>query len=222
MTIANAASGAARASSDNRTEPPSSPVAMTGLPKPPVKTVDFALSIAVTPCVKLAVPPPAMTAAIHFAIGGRSVMTAFGDPDGLEVVDAPVPAGGPMYKHALSLLHSRHTMKELVCRHIGHAVAKLIAAHAITHKVDFPNDIIAHHERRPVAAASMRRWSANWAPLRSTTNTRISRVFCRAGSTLSSTASARTAIAALLQRLSAAGCSAPTATRRACRRSAAF
>ena len=76
MTTANAASGAAKASSDNRTEPPSSPVAMTGLPKPPVKTVDFALSIAVTPCVKLAVPPPAMTAAIHFAIGGRSVMTA--------------------------------------------------------------------------------------------------------------------------------------------------
>src|SRR5262249_46928265 len=76
MTTASAASGAVRASSDNRTEPPSSPVAITGFPKPPVKIDDFALSTVVMPCVRLAVPPPAMTAAIHFTIGGTSVMTA--------------------------------------------------------------------------------------------------------------------------------------------------
>ena len=45
---------------------------------------------------------------------------------------------------------------------------------------------------------------------------------CRTGSTSSSTASARTAIAARSRRSSAAGCSAPTATRRACRRSVAW
>ena len=34
-------------------------------------------------------------------------------------------------------------------RHIGHAVAELKAAHAIAELIDFPDDIIAHHERRP-------------------------------------------------------------------------
>src|SRR6266853_6200145 len=34
-------------------------------------------------------------------------------------------------------------------RHIGHAVANLKAAHAIAELIDFPNDVIADHERRP-------------------------------------------------------------------------
>src|SRR5262245_29216741 len=51
-------------------------VEITGLPTPPVKTVDFALSMAVTPCVRPATPPPATMAAVHLTIGGRSVMTA--------------------------------------------------------------------------------------------------------------------------------------------------
>ena len=59
------------------------------------------------------------------------------------------------------------------------------------------------------------------APRRSTTNAKTSRASCRAGSTSSSTASARTAIAARSRRSSAAACSAPTATRLACRRSVA-
>jgi hypothetical protein len=36
-------------------------------------------------------------------------------------------------------------------RHIGHVVAKLKAAYAITELIDFPEDIIAEHERRPAA-----------------------------------------------------------------------
>ena len=35
-------------------------------------------------------------------------------------------------------------------RHIGHAIANLKAAHAIAELIDFPDDIIAQHERRPV------------------------------------------------------------------------
>ena len=53
-----------------------SAVATAELPRPPVKTVDFARSIAVNPCVMPATPPPAIMAAVHFTIGGRSVMTA--------------------------------------------------------------------------------------------------------------------------------------------------
>ena len=74
ITTASAMKGAASASSDTSSEPPSSAVAMTGLPTPPVNTVDFALSSAVTPCVAPAMPPPAMIAVVHFSIGGRSVM----------------------------------------------------------------------------------------------------------------------------------------------------
>jgi hypothetical protein len=33
--------------------------------------------------------------------------------------------------------------------HIGHSVAELKVAHAITELIDFPDDIIAQHERRP-------------------------------------------------------------------------
>jgi hypothetical protein len=36
-------------------------------------------------------------------------------------------------------------------RQIGHPVAKLKAAHAITELIDFPDDIIAQHKRRPAA-----------------------------------------------------------------------
>src|SRR5262249_21867671 len=70
------ASGAARARSETSSAPPSSKVARTRLPIPPVKTVELALSVAVTPCVRPATPPPAMMAAVHFTIGGKSVMTA--------------------------------------------------------------------------------------------------------------------------------------------------
>ena len=66
-------------------------------------------------------------------------------------------------------------------------------------------------------AASTRRWSASSAPRRSTTNARTSPVSFREGSTSSSMASPRTAIAARSQRSSAAACSAPSASRRACR-----
>jgi hypothetical protein len=76
MTTSSAMSGAASARSETRSEPPSSAVAMTGLPTPPVSTVDFALSKAVTPYVSPATPPPAMIAVVHFSIGGRSVITA--------------------------------------------------------------------------------------------------------------------------------------------------
>jgi hypothetical protein len=34
-------------------------------------------------------------------------------------------------------------------RQIGHAIADLKAVHVITELVDFPDDVIAHHERRP-------------------------------------------------------------------------
>jgi hypothetical protein len=71
-----AATGAASARKDIRTAPPSSAVAMTGLPRPPVKTVECALRIPVIPCVRPAMPPPAITAAVHFTIGGASIMTA--------------------------------------------------------------------------------------------------------------------------------------------------
>jgi len=70
-------------------------------------------------------------------------------------------------------------------------------------------------------AASMRRWSASWAPRRSTTNVKTSRASCQAGLTSSSTASARMGIAARSRCSSVAACFAPTATRRACRRSVA-
>ncbi len=56
---------------------------------------------------------------------------------------------------------------------------------------------------------------------RSTTNTRTSRASCRTGSTSSSMASAKTAIAARTRRSSAAACSAPSASRRAYRHSVA-
>jgi hypothetical protein len=46
------------------------------LPRPPVKTVECALRIPVIPCVRPAMPPPAITAAVHFTIGGASIMTA--------------------------------------------------------------------------------------------------------------------------------------------------
>src|SRR5262249_10924524 len=75
-TSAIAAAGTAKARKDIRSAPPSSAVAMTELPRPPVKTVELALSTAVTPCVRPAMPPPAITAAVHLTIGGTSVMTA--------------------------------------------------------------------------------------------------------------------------------------------------
>ena len=54
-----------------------------------------------------------------------------------------------------------------------------------------------------------------------TTNAKTSHASCRAGSTSCSTASPRTVTAAPSRRSSAAACSAPMATRRACRRSVA-
>ena len=71
-----AAAGATSARKDIRSAAPSSAVEMTGFPRPPVKTVEWALSIPVNPCVRPAIPPPAITAAVHFTIGGTSVMTA--------------------------------------------------------------------------------------------------------------------------------------------------
>ena len=65
------------------------------------------------------------------------------------------------------------------------------------------------------------RSSESWAQRRSTTNVRTSRASSRAGSTSSSTASAKTVIAARTRRSSAAACSAPSASRRACRHSVA-
>jgi D-arabinose 1-dehydrogenase-like Zn-dependent alcohol dehydrogenase len=62
---------------------------------------------------------------------------------------------------------------------------------------------------------------ASSAPRRSTTNTKTSRVSCRAGSTSYSTVSARMAFAALSRRSSAAACFAHTATRRAYRHNVA-
>jgi len=44
MTRAIATAGAAKARNDMRSAPPNSPVAMTELPRPPVKTVEWALS----------------------------------------------------------------------------------------------------------------------------------------------------------------------------------
>lgn len=36
-------------------------------------------------------------------------------------------------------------------RHVGHAVANLKVAHAFAELIDFPDDVVAHHERRPEA-----------------------------------------------------------------------
>ena len=49
MTSAIAVAGATSARKDTRSAPPSSAVAMTGFPIPPVKTVEWALSIPVNP-----------------------------------------------------------------------------------------------------------------------------------------------------------------------------
>jgi hypothetical protein len=49
---------------------------MTKFPRPPVKTVECALKTPVNPRVNPATPPPAITAAVHFTIGGMSVITA--------------------------------------------------------------------------------------------------------------------------------------------------
>jgi hypothetical protein len=38
-------------------------------------------------------------------------------------------------------------------RQIGHAVANLNAAHAIAELIDFPDDIISQHERRPAGCS---------------------------------------------------------------------
>ena len=76
MITTAVSSGAASASSETMSEPPSSAVATTGLPSVPVITVDLARTSVVTDCVTPAMPPPAMIAAAHFTIGGRSVMTA--------------------------------------------------------------------------------------------------------------------------------------------------
>jgi hypothetical protein len=76
MTSAIAAAGAANARKDITNAPTSSAVAMMGFPRPPVKTVECALRIPVNPCVRPAIPPPATTAAVHFSIGGTSIMTA--------------------------------------------------------------------------------------------------------------------------------------------------
>ena len=75
-TSAIAASGAASAKKDMSAAPPSSAVEMTKFPSPPVKTVECALRTPVNPLVNPATPPPAITAAVHFTIGGMSVMTA--------------------------------------------------------------------------------------------------------------------------------------------------
>jgi len=101
-------------------------------------------------------------------------------------------AGGSLHEHALSSLHARRAVKELVrsrpaqnqrgrlrrvearrhagqvagperaiggvrpeYRHIGDPVAKLKAAHAIADLIDFPDDVIAEHERR-AAGGSLR------------------------------------------------------------------
>jgi hypothetical protein len=75
-TSAIAASGAASAKKDMRAAPPSSAVEMTKFPSPPVKTVECTLRTPLNPLVNPATPPPAITAAVHFTIGGMSVMTA--------------------------------------------------------------------------------------------------------------------------------------------------
>jgi hypothetical protein len=75
-TSAIATSGAASAKKDMRAAPPSSAVETTKFPSPPVKTVECALRTPVNPRVNPATPPPAITAAVHFTIGGMSVMTA--------------------------------------------------------------------------------------------------------------------------------------------------
>ena len=76
MTNAIAAAGAARARNETSNVPTSSAVAIMKLPRPAVQRVEFALSVAVTPCVMPAMPPPAITAAVHFTMGGTSVITA--------------------------------------------------------------------------------------------------------------------------------------------------
>src|ERR1700722_5599071 len=75
-TSAMAAVGAASARKEISAALPSSAVAMTGLPRPPVRTVEWARRIPVNRWVSPATPPPAMTAAVHFTIGGASIMTA--------------------------------------------------------------------------------------------------------------------------------------------------
>ena len=71
-----AATGAASAKKGIRTAPPSSAVEITKFPKPPVKPVECALRTPIDPRVNPATPPPAITAAVHFTIGGMSVITA--------------------------------------------------------------------------------------------------------------------------------------------------
>jgi hypothetical protein len=49
---------------------------ITKFPRPPVKTVECALTTPVNPRVNPATPPPAITAAVHFTVGGTSIITA--------------------------------------------------------------------------------------------------------------------------------------------------
>jgi hypothetical protein len=53
--------------------PTASPVAMTGFPNPPVRVVDMPRASIVDPCTSAALPPPAMTASVHFRRGFISV-----------------------------------------------------------------------------------------------------------------------------------------------------
>jgi len=74
-----------------------SAVAKSGFPKPPVKIDDFALSAIVDPCIMPAIPPPAISANIHFTDGGKSVIT-----DAAAIVPATIETGEAMVSIILS------------------------------------------------------------------------------------------------------------------------
>ena len=69
-------------------DPTSSRVETTGFPAPPVDNEDCVRSATVVPCTNPAMPPPAISASVHFKNGEISVIT-----DADTMVPAAIAAG---------------------------------------------------------------------------------------------------------------------------------
>jgi len=78
--------------------------------------------------------------AVQELVGGRPAQDQRG---GLSRIDPRRHAGKTVSpERAIGGVRPDH-------RHIGHAVAELKAAHAVTELIDFPDNVIAHHEGQP-------------------------------------------------------------------------
>src|SRR5947209_5462876 len=91
------ATGAASDRMEVARDPPSSTVARTGFPRPPVPALDAPRATTVVPWTNPAIPPPAIAASVHFRNGLISATS-----DAVTTVPATTAAGEAMVSSRLS------------------------------------------------------------------------------------------------------------------------